>query len=208
MIIENEELKHFERIRKKEQKRKLRKQKERRKKILNTFCWAVAFLIICVFFTWWFYLHRDMTESNTHEITVKVDNMIVDWESDNYLPDDPYPYVDIISGDITYHAHPPLRIKEFNECSFEEITKEDQVILTVKNSDNLYFVGVRSESKVYYDTEEHYNRFARLQRVGVVIAFCVTGFGYFWFYIMFNHPETFCKIALFLDPPRRKKKPK
>ena len=199
MDIENE------RIRRKEQKKRLRKRKERRKKILNTFCWAVAFLIICAIFAWWFYIHRDMTEANTHEITIKADDVMVYWKNEISWGGggELYPYVDIVSGDTVYHAQPPVSKKE---RSFEDIINEDKVTLTVKNSDNLYFVGVRSESKVYYDTEEHYNRFARLQRVGVVIAFCIVGFGYFWFFMLFNLPETFRKIVLFLDPPKRKKK--
>ena len=151
-----------ERIRRKEQKKRLRKRKERRKKILNTFCWVVAFLIICAIFAWQFYTHREMTEANTHEITVKVDNVIVDWESEYVLPNELYPDVKIMSGDITYYAYPPIREKE---SSLEEIAYEDQVILTVTNSNPIKFVGVRSESKVYYDMERHHNEYYKMYQM-------------------------------------------
>jgi len=197
MDIENE------RIRRKEQKKRLIKQKERRKKILNAFCWAIVFLIICAIFAWQFYTHRDMTEANTHEITVKVDNVIVDWESD-YLRGDPYPDVYIISGDTTYYAHPPLRINKFNECSFEEMTQEDQVTLTVKNSNNLHIVGVRSESKVYYDMKKHYNGYYKSQRFGDVIVLCITIFIYLLAFLFWYYPEIYWRIGRHLKKKSKK----
>ena len=198
MDIENE------RIRKKEQKKRLRKQKERRKKIRNAFCWAIIFIIISAFFAYELYMDREMTEANTHEITVKVDNVIVDWESNYYLPDDPYPDVYIISGDTTYYARPPLRINKFNECSFEEMTQEDQVTLTVKNSNNLHFVGVRSESKVYYDMQKHYNGYHKVQRFFDVIGLSIAIFLYLLVFLLWHSPEIYWRIGRHLKKKSKK----
>ena len=190
-----------ERIRKKEQKKRRREQKERLKKMREVFCWLIVLIIISAFFAYQLYMHREMTEANTHEITVKVDNVIVDWESEYVLPNELYPDVKIMSGDITYYAYPPIREKE---SSLEEIAYEDQVILTVTNSNPIKFVGVRSESKVYYDMERHHNEYYKTLRLFDVIVLCIVFFIYLLAFLFRYCPEIYWRIGRHLKKKSKK----
>ena len=161
----NQEYKIKRQIKKEEKrKRRIRRGREQiARKVMFFFAYLVVLFVIFTFFHWQWYENREMTPKNTEEIVVYVDDVDV--------------YVNrgrggshklsIISGDLVYMGYPP---SSAIKAPYEELTHNDRVVLTVTNNEKKELVGVRTDSKVYYDVELHYNKYARQERICIVIG--------------------------------------
>ena len=159
---------------KKEEKRKRREQLKRRAKIKKIFVPIITFVAIQMFlvslFSWGFWDWREMNDENTVQLTDEID-YIDFW---NPRAGSGSIHGEIVIGNKTYKFSTTRRYLKGTVDSIDELKniKNDTNITVTVSKDGNEVVGLKSDSKIYYDMDEQYNIRAYQKRVALIILIC------------------------------------
>ena len=158
---------------KKEEKRKRRMRREKQEKIKRIAIPIVAFIVIQVvlvsFALWEFWNNREMNDKNTVQLEGDIE-YINFWSYAKHGV-----HGEITIGGKTYKFHTSKRILYRSVDSVDElrsIKNDTNITVTVAKDDNT-IVGLKSDSKIYYDMNDQHNVKAYGNKIALIIMICV-----------------------------------